>query len=327
MTTMTQADLERIVEQRLSPLYISVHATEEQTRKYLLGIKHDDGLLEKIADLTEKGITLHTQIVLCPGINDGEFFDRTVNDLKKFYPGVKSVAVVPVGLTQHRRNLPELRIHSVDELKGMIDYTNEFRTQLMKELGVRFIYLADEFFIKAETDLPPAEYYDEFYQIENGVGEFRDMIDRFKEELPNIIKTGFERPIKITWVSGELAAEPLDKFIIKPLRNISNLEIDLVPIKNNFYGSSVHVSGLLVGEDIYDQLKNHSLGDLILLPPRVLNSDGLLLDDWTPAEISEKLGTPVHVYTEPLEQLPEVIQQCLRYLPITNNSEVSDKNG
>ncbi len=309
MTTMTQADLDRIVEQRLSPLYISVHATEEKTRKFLLGIKQNDRLLEKMEFLTARGITLHTQIVLCPGINDGSIFDRTVNDLKQFYPGVKSVAIVPVGLTRHRRNLPELRVHTTAELQSMIRYTNRFRKQLRSELGVHYIYLADEFFIKADKPMPPASYYDEFYQIENGVGEFRVMINEFKKSYAGLKKKGFQEPVNITWVTGELAAGPLETFIIDPLREIPNLEIGLVAVKNNFYGNSVHVSGLLVGEDIYAQLRDRSLGDIVLLPPRVLNDDGLLLDDWRVEDLEEKLGVPVHVYTEELSELPDVVRE------------------
>jgi len=324
MTTMTRKDLERIVEQRLSPLYISVHATEEKIRKYLLGIKEDDGLLEKIEYLTSNGIILHTQIVLCPEKNDGKIFDQTVNDLKNYYPGVKSIAVVPVGLTQHRKNLPELRIHSVSELQGMIDYTNNMRVQIKNDLGVNFVYLADEFFIKAKTELPPAEYYDEFYQIENGVGEFRDMIDQFNRAKHSIRKTGLKKPVKITWVTGELAADPLSEFIISPLNKIPNIEIDMIPVKNNFYGNSVHVSGLLVGQDIYEQLKSRELGDMVLLPPRVLNDDGLLLDDWTVEDLSEKLNKPVHVYTEDLEQLPYVIESCLSS---RSSTEIDIKSG
>lgn len=309
MTTMTQKDLDRIVEQRLSPLYISVHATEEKTRKYLLGIKQDDKLLRKIKFLTDNGITLHTQIVLCPDINDGAVFDRTVEDLKAFYPGVKSVAVVPVGLTRHRRNLPRLRVHRMDELRHMIRYTNEMRKKIKTELGDYFVYLADEFFIKAHTPLPETAYYDEFYQIENGVGEFRDMIDEFNRICPDLKKQKLTESLRITWVTGELAHRPLNECIIDPLREIKNLEIDLVPVKNMFYGNSVQVSGLLVGEDIYEQLCSRDLGDIILLPPRVLNEDNLFLDDWTTNDLEKKLNRPVHVYTEPLEELFEVAEQ------------------
>ncbi len=309
MTTMGQKDLQRIVEQRLSPLYVSVHSTEEKTRKLLLGIKRDDHLLEKIDFLTRNGIELHAQIVLCPEINDGPIFDKTIHDLKKFYPGIKSVAVVPLGLTRYRDHLMPMRMHSRKELREMIRYTNVMRQKLKDELGNYFIYLADEFFIKANYPLPDASYYDEFYQIENGVGEFRDLIDRFHED---VLPSTWEVPTQITWVTGELAARPLQESIINPLRRIPNLSIDLRTVKNEFYGQSIQVSGLLVGQDIYAQLKNTDLGDLVLLPPRVLNDEGLFLDDWTVDKLEDRLGVPCHVYAEPLNKLQEVTSRVRR---------------
>lgn len=303
MTTMTQADLERIVEQRLSPLYISVHSTEEKTRKFLLGIKKNDHLLDKIKFLTENDIKLHTQIVLCPGINDGDIFDQTINDLKNFYPGVQSIAIVPIGLTQHRARLTPLRIHTPQELQEMISFTETRRERMFKELGTHFIYLSDEFFIKAKRPMPAADYYDEFYQIENGVGEFRDMIDTFDRDFKNSPKS-ISRSLKITWVTGMLSHKMLETHIIEPLREVENLSIDLVPVINKWYGPSIQVSGLLVAEDIYDQLKVRDLGDIVLIPPRVLNDDGLFLDDWTIEKLSYKLGVTCHVYDGPIADIP-----------------------
>ncbi|MEE9117062.1 MAG: DUF512 domain-containing protein, partial [Calditrichia bacterium] len=245
LTTASQTDLDRIVNQQLSPLYISVHATEENIRRLLLGIKRDDHLLEKIDFLVKGNIELHAQIVLCPGINDGKVFDQTVNDLKTYFPGVRSIAIVPVGLTRHRERLYELRLHTVKELQEMIDYTNKLRQKLKTDLGSYYVYLADEFFIKAKTDLPGSDYYDEFYQIENGVGEFRDMIDNFEKNL-HLLPSAIKYPCKMSWVTGTLAAENLEKHIISKLNKIKNLEIELIPVKNDFYGHAIEVSGLLV---------------------------------------------------------------------------------
>ncbi|HEM49173.1 MAG TPA: DUF512 domain-containing protein [Caldithrix sp.] len=308
MTTLKQKDLERIIEQRLSPLYISVHSTEEKTRKLLLGVNRDDHLLEKIDFLTKHGIELHAQIVLCPGINDGKILDQTVADLKNFYPGIKSIAIVPVGLTQHRASLYPLRLHTKEELHAMIDYVNQKREALKKELKVGFIYLSDEFFIKAGAAMPDAAYYDEFYQIENGVGEFRDMIDNL-----NLVRKKFpkqlNRPKKITWITGKLAERPLNEFIIPVLSKVENLEIEVIAIANHFYGPAIQVSGLLTGQDICNQLKDRTLGDLILLPPRVLNDDGLFLDDWTVQDLENKLKNRCHVYTEPMSGFFKLIQK------------------
>jgi len=308
LTTVSQTDLERIVHQQLSPLYISVHATEENTRKLLLGIKRDDHLLEKIDFLVKGNIELHAQIVLCPGINDGKVFDKTVNDLKTFFPGVKSIAIVPVGLTRHREKLYDLRLHTVNELQEMIDYTDRLRQRLKTELGSFYIYLSDEFYIKARTEFPGTEYYDDFYQIENGVGEFRDMIESFIENI-HLLPSDVDKPTKISWVTGTLAAESLEKHIISKLNTIENLEIELIPVKNDFYGHNIEISGLLVGQDIYAQLKDKVLGDYIFLPPRVLNHDGLLLDDWSVIQLEESLGVRVHIYKESLSQIGDVLQQ------------------
>jgi len=313
LTTVNQTELERIVKQQLSPLYISVHSTEEETRKILLGIKKDDRLLEKIDFLVKGGIELHTQIVLCPGINDGEIFDKTVEDLKHFYPGVKSIAVVPVGLTNHRDNLFNLRLNSTDELLNMIDYTNEYRKKLAKQLGSSFIYLADEFYIKAGVPFPTAAYYEDFYQIENGVGEFRDLIDNFENNSAKMPKEIAES-IHVSWVTGTLASENLEKFIVSKLNNIKNLNITVYPIINKFYGENITVSGLLTGQDIYEQLKEKELGDFVLLPPKVLNAKDLFLDDWNVSMLEEKLNTKFYVFKEDITDLVSVIIEIWKAL-------------
>lgn len=310
MTTVKQKDLERIVEQRLSPLYISVHATEEKVRKQLLGIKFDDHLLEKIEFLTANGIELHAQIVLCPEINDGAIFRKTVNDLKRFFPKVQSVAVVPLGLTRYRDHLLQMRMHSKRELGETLDTINAFREELRAELGDPFVYPADEFFIRAGRPLPDAAYYGAFYQIENGVGEFRDMIDSFETEK-KVLNGTLDSAATITWVTGELAAPLLNTHIVEPLRRMGNLNIHLVPVRNDFYGPSIQVSGLLTAQDIFAQLKERSLGDMVFLPPRVLNEDGFFLDDWTVDELEQKLGVPCYVYTNPLREIPEVVGTIL----------------
>jgi putative radical SAM enzyme (TIGR03279 family) len=306
MTTMSSDDLNRIVKQRFSPLYISVHATDLEVRKKLLGIDKDDHLLEKIKFLTENGIVLHAQIVLCPSINDGKIFEQTINDLKRFHPFLKSVAIVPLGLTRFRKNLFPLRLHTENELFEMIEKTDKMRIRLKKELGSNFIYISDEFFIKANQPLPPAGYYDSFDQIENGVGEFRQMIDEFienEEKIPKLLA----QKTKITWVTAKLASSYFEKYIINRLRKITNLEINLITVTNDFYGDSIQVSGLLVAGDIYEQLKETDLGDIIFIPPRVLNEDGLFLDNWTFDDLKNRLKTPVHLYSENFYEIEEVI--------------------
>jgi putative radical SAM enzyme (TIGR03279 family) len=296
LSNARQADLDRIVEQRLTPLYVSVHATDRELRQYLLGIKYDDRLLDKIEYLTRHGIELNCQIVLCPELNDGMQLLKTINDMKKFYPGIRSIAIVPVGLTKHRRNLPVLIPVTEKYSLNLMKWTDHQRQKLKKELRSSFIYLSDEFYIRTGINIPDNNYYEGFYQLENGVGLTRDMITHFDEELSRI--PALTRKASLTLVSAKLGASVLKKYFIPKLHKISGLEIKVYQVPNHFYGPSIVVSGLLVGRDIYNHLKNKNLGDYIVLPPRVLNHDGLFLDDWTVEQLEDKLQRPVFIFPD-----------------------------
>jgi putative radical SAM enzyme (TIGR03279 family) len=296
LSNASQQDLDRIVEQRLSPLYISVHATEKELRKYLLGIKFDDRLLNKIGYLTRNGIELNCQVVLCPRLNDGDHLDRTVTDLKRYYPAVRSIAIVPVGLTKHRTNLPELKPVTHQYSLMLIDEIDGKRRQLKKELGSSFVYLSDEFYIRTGRTLPEHNYYEGFYQLENGVGLTRDLIDRLADELPEI------PPLKnkqhLTFATGKLGAAALERYFLPELNRIPNLDINLYSIRNYFYGESIEVAGLLTGEDLFHQLKRKNLGDYVVLPPRILNHDGVFLDDWTAEKLEGKLKRKIMIFPD-----------------------------
>jgi putative radical SAM enzyme (TIGR03279 family) len=302
----SQHDLNRIVEQRLSPLYISVHATDRELRKYLLGIKFDDHLLEKIQFLSGHGIELNCQIVLCPQLNDGAQLVKTVTDLKQFFPAVRSVAIVPVGLTKHRRNLPLLKPVTLDYCLQFIPWIDRMRESMKKELNSSFVYLSDEFYIRSGRELPEADYYEGFYQLENGVGLTRDLLHRLQLELPDLLTS--DPSLKLTLVSGKLGALALKKYFIPLLKKLPKLELKLYQITNYFYGSSVVVAGLLVGQDIYRQLRNRKLDDYIVLPPRILNQDGLFLDDWTIDQLEEKLGRKIFIFPDSFKKLFENIE-------------------
>lgn len=306
LTNATQADLDRIVEQRLSPLYISVHVTDPELRKLMLGINFDDHLFEKIDYLTKNGIELNCQIVLCPELNDREYLRRTISDLKTYYPKIKSIAIVPVGLTKHRRNL--YPINPVTEEYGLrtIAQTDEKRKILKAELGSYFVYLSDEFYIRTGTPLPGNEYYEDFYQLENGVGLTRDFMNTFEEEFPEL-RNKNDCVGRFNLVTGVLGGEVLQKYFLTKLNQLPGLNFEIQTIVNEFYGSSVTVSGLLVGEDIYRQLHRKDLGKYVILPPRCLNEDGVFLDDWTLPKLEEQLGRKLFVFPGSFTQLFEDI--------------------
>jgi putative radical SAM enzyme (TIGR03279 family) len=311
LTNINEKDLNRIIEQRLSPLYISVHATDTECRKIILGIDFDDHILQKIEYLVQGGIELHAQIVVCPGINDGNLLIKTVEDLKNFYPGVKSIAIVPVGLTKYRKKLKPLRLYTAAESRSMIKITDNLHGKYRKELGTGFVYLADEFFLQADMPIPPEEYYEDFYQIENGIGELRYTIDRFNADFKSMPKS-VANLHKITWVTGTLAAKSIAQHIISKLNMIKGLKVNMMEIRNNFFGASVSVAGLLVGQDIYHQLKGNDLGDMVLLPPKIVNHDNLFLDDWSLTVLEKKLNIHCHVFTEPFSDLFKIINKPQR---------------
>ncbi len=305
LTNATQHDLDRIVEQRLTPLYVSVHVTDHDLRRYMLGIKYDDGLLEKIEYLTRNGIELDCQIVLCPGLNDGEHLDKTILDLKAFYPGVQSVAIVPVGLTRHRRNLPVLNPVTNEYSLALMEEIAEKRSRLRQELGSSFVYLSDEFYIRTGVPIPDNDYYEGFYQLENGVGLTRDMMNRFQDEFPQILNAAPQAHLSL--VSGVLGTQALRRYFFPELEKIPGLKISMHSVINHFYGESIVVAGLLVGQDIYDALKDQPLGDYVILPPRVLNHDGIFLDDWTVENLENKIQRKVFIFPDSFVKLFENI--------------------
>jgi putative radical SAM enzyme (TIGR03279 family) len=308
LTNATHDDLDRIIEQRLSPLYISVHVTETKLRKLMLGINFDDHLFDKIEYLTKNGIELNCQIVLCPGLNDGRYLEKTINDLKAYFPMVKSIAIVPVGLTKHRKNLYPInsvtREYSLKTIAGI----NEKRKILKNELGSYFVYLSDEFYIETDTQIPANDYYEEFYQLENGVGLSRDLINSFNKELDGLKNNNFQSAT-FSLITGILGSKVLEKYFLKNLNELPNLNFEIHTIVNEFYGPSITVSGLLVGQDIYNQVKNISLGDYIILPPRCLNDDNVFLDDWTLPQLEEKLGRKLFVFPNSFKKLFEEINE------------------
>jgi len=297
-TTMTNAGpaiLRRIIAQRLSPQYISVHATDLDVRRKLMGIKKDDFILEKIRLLHDNNIEMHTQIVLCPGLNDGPVLERTVRDLYAFRNQIVSLAVVPVGLTDHRFGLAQLRrvdaAYARDLLRTIDGWQKEFR----KATGRAFVYASDELFITAGRPIPGPASYDGFPQLENGVGMVRSFLAQFARQarnFPGVLAK--HRTLNI--VTGELAQGFMREVVLPRLSAINNLRVNLVVAQKVLYGRSVTVAGLLSGNSVSLALQGVPRGDLVLLPPDVLNASGVFLDDVTPADLSSRIGSPLLLF-------------------------------
>jgi len=296
-TTMTNAGpaiLRRIIDQRLSPQYISVHVTDYEVRKRLMGLKKDDRILDKIALLHDHGIDMHTQIVLCPGINDGAILEKTVMDLYRYRERVQSLAVVPVGLTDHRLGLTELRSVDGPYARDLLDAVGQWQQRFRREIGRAFVYPSDEFTIVAGRPLPAGKLYDGFPQIENGVGIVRHFINDFRRQSRSFPKKIPTR--RLSLVTGELAAGFMRDSILPGLKRIHSLHVMLHVVPNVLFGRHVTVAGLLSGKCVYSALEGEEVGDLLLLPPDILNADGVFLDDTTPDALGERLGIPVMVY-------------------------------
>lgn len=297
-TTMTNAGpaiLRRIIQQRLSPQYISVHVTDFAIRKKLMGLKKNDLILEKIKLLHENGIDMHTQIVLCPGINDGAALEKTVFDLYQFNTHIISLAVVPVGLTDHRFGLHELKKVDRDYANRLLDTIEPWQRRFRSEIGRAFVYASDEFYIVAGREIPSADSYDGFPQTENGVGMVRSFITDFEHQAQKFPRKLPARK-KLTLATAELPAGFMQRFIVPTLRQIAELDIALEVVPNVLFGRSVTVAGLLSGKCLVSSLRGKGLGDLLLLPPDILNYDALFLDDMTVPQLEETLNVPVMVF-------------------------------
>jgi putative radical SAM enzyme (TIGR03279 family) len=299
LTNLTKKDKERIFSQRLSPLYISVHATDNELRREMVGNKKSPDILKEIEEFAQHRIFLHTQIVLCPGINDKEYLKKSINDLKGFYPYVSSIAIVPVGQTRHR--VKKLTPVDEDYAKKTITLLTKIKADIKKEIGDDILFIADEFYIKAGMEFPEINEYADFPQVENGVGlvplflsEFEDALNRIKKK-PDACK----RFIAIT---GESFALYLKECVAK-LKNYS-IDIDVIAIKNSFLGESVTVAGLLTGQDILIALKDIDDKKTVLIPSVSLReATDRFLDDMTVEELRKKSGMEIEVVQADAEGL------------------------
>ena len=282
LTNLTEADWERIEEQYLSPLYASVHTTDLELRRHLLGNPGAPDVLSQLERLVAVGVEVHTQTVLIPGVNDGEFLDRSIRDLAALQPGVRSLSVVPVGLTQFQRG--DCRVYTDTEMRRVFDLVLAWQERLSTEFGAKFVYLSDEWYLRLGEPVPPAADYDGLDLTENGVGLVRQYLasDVWRTRLaPGAGES-------LTVVTGSLFAPLMRKSLA------SSRRVDVVVVMNEFFGQTVTVAGLLTGQDVVDQLRGRELGDKIALPPAMFGGpQGQSLDEMMPEDVSQALGRPV----------------------------------
>ncbi|MEA3345825.1 MAG: DUF512 domain-containing protein [Chloroflexota bacterium] len=292
LTNLTEADWERLAQQHLSPLYVSVHATEPSLRRCIFGRPVPD-ILSQIRRLGRLGIHIHSQVVLVPELNDGLHLRRTVFDLAELYPVVESVALVPVGLTKYHRG--GCRPYTMAEARRLLAQVAPWRRDFRRRWGVNFVYPADEWYLLAGEPIPPAEAYDGFPQLENGIGLVRELVDNW-EESKGALEAGQPvsfRGSRLTLVCGTLIAPTLEG-IAHELSALIGASIDVVPVVNHFFGPTVTVSGLLTGQDVVGALRGRELGDAVILPRTMFDASGeRTLDEWTPSQLSERLGAPI----------------------------------
>lgn len=295
LTNLEERDIDRIIKMHISPVNISVHTTDPDLRVKMMKNPRAGEVLGYIKKLSDAGITLCCQIVLCKGLNDGEALTRTMRDLEELYPSLDSVSIVPAGLTRYREKLYPLEVFTPKECASVIEQVKAFGDQCVKKHGARLFFPADELYIRAGLPLPDDDFYEGYSQIQNGVGMITDMQTSIAYELDDA-KTyadAFSAPREISIATGYAAYEHMRRVCRTLTETFEGLKINIYPIRNDFFGETITVAGLLTGRDIASQLKDKRLGDELLFPDVCLRAEGdVFLDDMTPAELSRALGVP-----------------------------------
>ena len=289
LTNLQEKDWERIFTQRLSPLYVSVHSTEPALRTAIMRGRTSPDIVACLERLANGGIRMHTQIVLCPGVNDGRHLVRTIDDLAALYPAVQSIAVVPVGLTGHREGLYRLRSFRKSEARQVVQTLQMLSDRCKRKLGTRLVFPSDEFYIKAGIDVPSLSSYEDLPQIENGVGMVAQFLaDAKRTRVPSQVP-----PVHITAITG-VSFAPILNVVLARIRGIHGATVRLITAKNSLFGPSVTVAGLLAGRDIVNAVKGKRLGSLLAIPSAsVKDDDGLFLDGLKLSELEAATGVPV----------------------------------
>ncbi len=292
LTNLSEEDIERFIKMRISPINISVHTTNPELRVRMLNNKNAGKLYGIMRRFAKNNMYMNCQIVLCREYNDKAELDRTIKDLGALYPYVQSLSVVPVGLSAHREGLVQLKAFDMESSKQVIEQVSKWQKKFKKKHGVGFVYLSDEFYINAGEKIPRAEEYDGFPQIENGVGLVAAMEEEFENGFEMLESKAKKRIVSVA--TGELVYDFIKGLCECLCEKIEGLKINVYPIKNEFFGGGVNVSGLVVGRDIIKQIKDKELGENLFIPDTMLRSgEEVFLDDTTLSELSRELGVEV----------------------------------
>ncbi len=303
MTNMKDVDVDRIIKYRISPINISIHATDERIRCMMLNNRHAGKVLEYLERFYKAGIAINTQIVLCKNINDGKILEKTIKDLSKYAPVLKSICIVPVGLTNNREGLYNLLPLTPNDCKDTINLVLKYQDKFKKKYKTPLVFLADEFYLKAGEKFPNYSDYGEFGQIEDGIGMIPLFEHDFKYELKNLKQKNIvlKKPKTITMITGKIVEEYITKKARSIERKIDNLKIQVLAVQNNYFGEQITVTGLVTGKDILNTVNNlkkngFNIGEYLVLPRVMLKDDeDIFLDDVKLEDLQKELGVPIVV--------------------------------
>ena len=297
LTNMSDHDIDRIIRYHLSPINISFQTTNPELRCRMLNNRFAGDIFPKVQRLYEAGIEMNGQIVLCKGINDGEELERSIRDLSKYLPHLRSVSIVPVGLSRYREDLYPLEPFTKEDAQKVLDTVKKWQDQLYPQYGLHFIHCSDEWYILAQQPIPREEEYDGYLQLENGVGMVRLLESEVLEELSN--RKPDDRKRRISIATGKLAAPFIRENISHIQKLYPGIEVNVYSIRNDFFGEMITVSGLVTGQDLKKQLAGRELGECLLIPCNMLRAgENVFLDDVTVEELEAELGVPVEVVDE-----------------------------
>jgi putative radical SAM enzyme (TIGR03279 family) len=301
LSNMGEREWQRVLDQKLSPIYVSVHCTEPVMRAKLLKNDKLEPVMERLDWLRKHGIAFHTQMVIIPEWNDKDYLERSLRELRPLFPDLVSISVVPIGLTAHRQNLPDLRLLTREDALDCLERVERHGREALAETGENFIFPSDELYVLAGVDIPPAEFYGDFSQYENGVGTLRTLMDDFARELPFLPKAPTDW--EITVLTAALA-EPTQRTLLNTLELKKGLKAELLTCENLTFGATVTVTGLLCGKDFAAALEKSQGKGPVLIPPNSLNKENLFLDDMSPTDLEKRFGRKILVPNSFREYFP-----------------------